>query len=482
MLEWQRNQEIYDGALKAEPLKRTAYMRVGRKPIVKCKRSLAESCNQWTQCLRFFFSNNMLEEILHIRNVRHAAQRVTSNGGASGVDGMQIDELRDYLNTHWQTLRSDILSGTYRPQAVRKVEIPKASGGKRMLGIPTVIDRVIQQSLSQWLGLKYEGDFHDNSYGFRAHRNAHQAVSKAQEYLNLGYTWVVELDLEKFFDKVNHDKLMHLLSKKTTDRRILALIGKYLRCGLMENGLEQQRTKGTPQGSPLSPLLSNIILHELDTELSSRGHRFVRYADDCSIYTRSKKSATRVMSNITSFIESTLKLKVNREKSKVSRPTQSSLLGFSFFKTRGQWQIRIAPKSIARIREKVRHHTRRNSVCPMYERLTKLRQITRGWVNYFRIAKSRKAMIDLDKFVRRRLRVLLWKQWKTIGNRMRHLVKLGTKRWLAYQHANTRKSYARSGTSAILQTTLTNSYFTKLGYEGFADYYYWRTTHQTTLF
>ena len=201
-----------------------------------------------------------------------------------------------------------------------------------------------------------------------------------------------------------------------------------------------------------------------------------------SIYTRSKKSATRVMSNITSFIETTLKLKVNREKSKVSRPTQSSLLGFSFFKTRGQWQIRIAPKSIARIREKVRHHTRRNSVSPMYERLTKLRQITRGWVNYFRIAKSRKAMIDLDKFVRRRLRVLLWKQWKTIGNRMRHLVKLGTKRWLAYQHANTRKSYTRSGTSAILQTTLTNSYFTKLGYEGFADYYYWRTTHQTTLF
>ena len=395
---------------------------------------------------------------------------------------MQIDELRDYLNTHWQTLRTDILSGSYRPQAVRKVEIPKASGGNRMLGIPTVIDRVIQQSISQWLGLKYEGDFHDNSYGFRAHRNAHQAVSKAQEYLNSGYTWVVELDLEKFFDQVNHDKLMHLLSKKINDRRTLKLIGKYLRCGIMENGLEQKRIKGTPQGSPLSPLLSNIILDELDMELSSRGHRFVRYADDCSIYTNSKKSANRIMANITSYIESNLKLKVNREKSKVSKPTQSNLLGFSFFKIQRRWHIRISPKSIERIREKVRQITRRNSATPMHERLIKLRQITRGWVNYFRIATGKTVMMELDKLVRGRLRVLLWKQWKTIGNRIRNLVKLGTKHWLAYQHANTRKSYARTGASAILQTTLTNSYFTKLGYEGFADYYYWKTTHQTTLF
>jgi group II intron reverse transcriptase/maturase len=395
---------------------------------------------------------------------------------------MQIDELRDYLNTHWQTLRSDLLSGTYRPQAVRKVEIPKASGGKRMLGIPTVIDRVIQQSISQWLGIKYEGDFHDNSYGFRPDRNAHQAVRKAQEYLITGYTWIVELDLEKFFDKVNHDKLMHLLSKKITDRRVLALIGKYLRCGIMDQGLEQKRTKGTPQGSPLSPLLSNIILHELDTELSSRGHRFVRYADDCSIYTRSNKSATRIMHNISRYIETTLKLIVNREKSKVSRPTQSSLLGFSFFKTRGQWHIRISAKSIERIREKLRQHTRRNSPTPMHERLDKLRQITQGWVNYFRISRNKKVMIGLDQLIRRRLRVLLWKQWKTIGNRIRNLMKLGAKRWLACQHANTRKSYTRTGTSAILETTLTNSYFTKLGYEGFADYYYWRTTHQTTLF
>lgn len=424
----------------------------------------------------------MLEEILHIRNVQHAVKRVISNGGASGVDGMQIDELRDYLNTQWQTLRTDILSGTYRPHAVRKVEIPKASGGKRMLGIPTVIDRVIQQSISQWLGVKYEGDFHDNSYGFRAHRNTHQAVLKAHEYLNQGYTWIVELDLEKFFDEVNHDKLMHLLGKKIKDRMTLKLIGKYLRCGIMENGLEQKRIKGTPQGSPLSPLLSNIILDELDTELSSRGHRFVRYADDCSIYTNSKKSANRIMVNISSYIESNLKLKVNREKSKVSRPPQSTLLGFSFFKIQRGWHIRISPKSIERIREKIRQSTRRNSATPMHERMTKLRQITRGWVNYFRIATGKTVMRELDKLARRRLRVLLWKQWKTTSNRIRNLVKLGTKHWLANQHANTRKSYTRTGTSPILATTLTNRYFTRLGYEGFTDYYYWKTTHQTTLF
>ncbi|MGK9086673.1 group II intron reverse transcriptase/maturase, partial [Brucella intermedia] len=260
----------------------------------------------------------MLEEILDIRNVQRAFRQVTANKGACGIDGMETDELRDYLNTHWQTLKTDILTGSHRPQAVRKVDIPKTGGGRRMLGIPTVIDRLIQQAISQWLSPKYEGDFSSNSYGFRPNRNAHQAVLKAQEYLNAGYSWVAELDLDKFFDRVNHDKLMSLLSGKIKDKRTLKLIRSYLSSGIMENGLITPRREGTPQGSPLSPLLSNIILDKLDSTLEERGHCFVRYADDCSIYLRSRKSAHRVMDTIAVYLEDCLKLKVNRGKSKVS--------------------------------------------------------------------------------------------------------------------------------------------------------------------
>lgn len=429
-----------------------------------------------------FFSNSMLEEILHIRNVQHAVKRVISNGGASGVDGMQIDEFRDYLNQHWSNLRSIILSGSYRPDAVRKVEIPKAGGGKRMLGIPTVIDRVLQQSISQWLEWKFEGDFHEDSYGFRRRRNAHQATLKAQEYLNEGYIHIVELDLEKFFDHVNHDILMSLLSKKISDVRTLKLIGKYLRCGMMENGVEQARSEGTPQGSPLSPLLSNVLLNELDQELHARGHRFVRYADDCSIYTRSRKSALRTMESIVSYLESRLKLKVNKTKSKISKPSDSRLLGFSFYTHQKKYAIRISPQSIGRVKDKVRSLTGRSSTMIMHVRIAKLENLIRGWVSYIHIAKGQSYMLRLDEFVRRRLRTLLWKQWKTAGNRIKNLVKLGLKRERAYQYANSRKSYMRLSSSAVLETTLTKSYFTKLGYRGFRDYYYWKTTHQKKLF
>jgi RNA-directed DNA polymerase len=260
---------------------------------------------------------------------------VSSNNGASGVDGMQTDELRDFTSTHWQPLKAELLSGTYMPSAVRKVEIPKPQGGTRMLGIPTVKDRVIQQAISQWMTVLCDKDFHVNSYGFRPRKNAHQAVQQAQIYLNEGKTNVVELDLAKFFDVVNHDKLMSLLSRKITDKRTLQLIGKYLRSGIMADGLISQHTEGTPQGSPLSPLLSNIILHELDVELSKRGLSFVRYADNCSIYVRSAKSANRVMASITKYLEEQLLLKVNREKSKISTPVKSTLLGFSFYNIKG---------------------------------------------------------------------------------------------------------------------------------------------------
>ena len=268
----------------------------------------------------------MLEEILDIRNVQRAFKQVAANKGAGGIDGMQTDELRDYLNANRQTLRKDILEGNYRPQAVRKVEIPKPQGGMRMLGIPTVIDRLLQQAVAQWLSPKYEEQFCDYSYGFRERRNAHQAVLQAQKNLNEGYEWVIELDLEKFFDRVNHDKLMGLLAKKISDKRTLKLIRSYLNSGIMEDGVVSPRMEGTPQGSPLSPLLSNIVLNELDKELQARGHRFVRYADDCSIYTRSEKSAQRVMETVTNYIESKLKLKVNPLKKRPSGEHRSFII------------------------------------------------------------------------------------------------------------------------------------------------------------
>ncbi|MCX2476978.1 group II intron reverse transcriptase/maturase [Pedobacter sp. MC2016-05] len=423
----------------------------------------------------------MLEEILDIRNVQKAFRRVTANKGAGGIDGMQTDELRDYLNANWQTLRSNILTGNFRPNAVRKVEIPKSGGGMRMLCIPTVIDRLIQQSIAQWLIPKYEGDFSAKSYGFRPKRNAHQAVLKAQEYLNTGYTWIVELDLDKFFDRVNHDKLMHLLSVKIKDKRTLKLIRLYLSVGIMENGLVSPRREGTPQGSPLSPLLSNVILDELDVKLEERGHSFVRYADDCSIYLRSKKSAERVMSNISSYLEKSLKLKVNREKSKVSKPTDSSLLGFSFYKRKG-WQLRLSSGSVKKVKEKIRFYTQRKHSVSLSNRLRKLDEVIRGWVNYFSIATGKRVFGELDRMVRRRLRVILWKEWKNASNRMRNLIKLGISKSQSYQWPQSRKSYCRTANSKILMISLNNAYFSKMKYVGFEKYYYWKTKHQMKLF
>lgn len=424
----------------------------------------------------------MLEEILDIRNVQKAFKQVTANNGAGGIDGMQTDELRDYLNARWQTLRKDILEGGYRPQAVRKVEITKPEGGTRMLGIPTVTDRLLQQAIAQWLSPKYEAEFSNYSYGFRIGRNAHQAVLQAQTNLNEGYEWVIELDLEKFFDRVNHDKLMGLLVKKISDKRILKLIRSYLNSGIMEDGVVTARTEGTPQGSPLSPLLSNIVLDELDKELKARGHRFVRYADDCSIYVKSEKSAQRVMKTITEYIESKLKLKVNRTKSKVSRPTESTLLGFSFYRSKKGWEIRIAPKSLNRIKKKMKGQTQRNDPAPAKEKIKKMEATIRGWVNYFSIAKAKSKMQELDELVRTRLRMGIWKQWKRIKTKVKNLQKSGISKQKAYEWGNSRKGFCRVAHSPILCRVLNNDYFTRQRYIGFANYYYWKTEHQTKLF
>lgn len=424
----------------------------------------------------------MLEEIMDIRNIQKALKQVAANKGAGGIDGMQTAELEGYLKDHWQELRRSVLEGIYKPQAVRKVEIPKPQGGTRMLGVPTVIDRLLQQAVSQWLSPKYEDEFCPYSYGFRPKKNAHQAVLQARQNLNEGCQWVVEMDLEKFFDKVNHDKLMGLLAKKIGDKRTLKLIRAYLTSGIMEDGIVSQRTEGTPQGSPLSPLLSNIVLHELDKELERRGHRFVRYADDCSIYVKSEKSAQRVMGSITEYIEHKLKLKVNRTKSKVSKPWESTLLGFSFYQRKGKWEVRIAPKSIERARKKIKEQTRRNDPVSAKDKIERMDPMIRGWVNYFAIADGKSKMKELDELVRERLRIGIWKQWKKTKTRFLNLRKLGIERTEAIRWCNTRKGPCRVAQSQILHVTLNNQYFRKLRYRGFAIYYEWKNDLQLKLF
>jgi len=424
----------------------------------------------------------MLEEILDIRNVEKAFRQVAANKGAAGIDDMRWSELRDWLNNNWQTLRKDILEGNYKPQAVRKVEIPKPGGGVRMLGIPTVTDRMLQQAMAQWMTPKWEPEFSKYSYGFREGRNAHQAVMQAQSNLNEGYAWIIELDLEKFFDRVNHDKLMGLLAKKITDKRTLKWLRSYLNSGIMEGGVVSPRSEGTPQGSPLSPLLSNIVLNELDRELEARGHRFVRYADDCSIYVKSEKSARRVKEAITEYIEGKLKLKVNRDKSRVSHPGESTLLGFSFYPGEKGWEIRIAPKSLKRIREKMREKTKRNDPSGAKEKIKKMEAVIRGWVNYFAIARAKSKMQGLDEMIRTRLRMGTWKQWKKPRTKRRNLEKLGINHQKAYEWSNSRKGYCRVAHSPVLCRALSNEHFTRLGYIGFANYYYWKTEHQKRLF
>jgi RNA-directed DNA polymerase len=413
----------------------------------------------------------MLATIMDRRNIEKALLQVERNKGVGGVDGMQTDELRDYLNTNYQQLRKEVITGIYKPSPVKKVEIPKAQGGVRMLGIPTVIDRMLQQALSRWLNQFYEPYFSALSYGFRPNRNAHQAVLQAQTFLNEGKTYVIELDLEKFFDKVNHDKLMSLLMRKITDKATLRLIRQYLRSGIMEGGVVSQRLEGTPQGSPISPLLSNIILDELDKELSKRGLSFVRYADDCSIYVRSEKSAQRVLVSITHYIEKDLKLKVNKQKSKVSRPTESTLLGFSFYNDKGKWAIRIAKRSIERVKEKSKAITKRNNGSNIRQKILKMQPLIQGWVNYFSIAKAKSAMQNLDSLVRVRLRMSLWKEWKRCRTRTFNLLKLKASKQKSYEWGNSSKGYCRVAHSPILCTTLNNAYFTKQGYTGFHNTY-----------
>ncbi len=416
-------------------------------------------------------TSKLLEQILDRENLNQAYKRVKKNGGKHGVDGMKVDELLIYLQQNGASLKQSILAGEYQPQPVRRVEIPKPDGGVRLLGIPTVIDRTIQQAISQVLSPIFEEEFSNHSYGFRPGRSAHQAIEQAKAYINGGYRRVVDIDLEKFFDRVNHDKLMHLLSQRITDKRLLKLIRAYLESGIMLGGITSPSTEGTPQGGPLSPLLSNVMLHELDKELEKRGHRFCRYADDCNIYVKSRKAGERVMKSIGKFIEENLKLKVNQAKSAVDSPTKRKFLGFSFYFMKGEARVCIHSKSLERIKLKVKTLTKRSNGRSFFDRIDSLSELITGWVHYFKIADIRGHCQRLDKWMRRRLRMCLWKQWKRIRTRLINLIKLGTKESKAWEYANTRKGYWRTSGSPILSTTLTNAHFSKLGLKYFTNVY-----------
>lgn len=410
------------------------------------------------------YANNLLERILHRDNMNVAYKRVKSNKGSHGVDGMKVDELLPYLKQHGKALIESILEWTYRPNPVRRVEMKKPEGGVRLLGIPTVVDRMIQQAVAQMLTPIFEETFSDNSYGFRPRRDAKQAVAKAKEYMEQGYKWVVDIDLAKYFDTVNHDKLMALVAREVKDKRVLKLIRLFLQSGVMINGVVVETEEGCPQGGPLSPLLSNIMLTELDRELEKRGHKFCRYADDNNIFVKSKKAGERVMNSITDFLENNLKLKVNRDKSAVDRPWRRKFLGFTFYQWYGKIGIRVHEKSINRFKNKVRKITSRSNAWDMEYRMIKLRQVIIGWLNYFGIADMSSMAKELDEWIRRRLRMCFWKQWKKIKTKHDNLMKLGVKDSKAWEYANTRKSYWRIANSPILATTLTNSYLEKLGY------------------
>jgi RNA-directed DNA polymerase len=404
----------------------------------------------------------LMEAVCERSNCKQALARVKANKGSAGIDGMTVEQLPAYLKQHWPTIREQLLSGTYRPEPVKRVEIPKPDGGMRKLGIPTVLDRFIQQAVMQVLQRSWDGTFSDSSYGFRPRRSAHQAVAKAQQYLAAGYRWMVDLDLEKFFDRVNHDRLMARLAQRIRDRRMLKLIRAFLRAGVMEDGLVSPVDEGTPQGGPLSPLLSNIVLDELDRELERRGHRFVRYADDSNIYVRSRRAGERVMTSVTKFITRKLKLKVNDEKSAVDRPGARKFLGFSF-----TWQRepkrRLAPKAIARFKQRVRELTCRTRGVSVETMVQQLSRYLIGWRGYFAFCETPSVLQSLEAWVRRRLRSVIWKQWRRGKVRFAELTKRGVGKDLAAQTAGSPHGPWRLSNSPALAIALPNTYFGSLG-------------------
>jgi RNA-directed DNA polymerase len=417
-----------------------------------------------------YWMNNLLELILRKDNLNKAYKRVKSNKGAGGTDGMQVDELLPYLKENQDTLIQEIKGGRFKPNPVRRVEIPKETKGEfRKLGVPTVVDRVIQQAIIQELTPIYEEQFSENSFGFQPKKGAHDALKQCQKNVNEGYVYVVDMDLEKFFDTVCQSKLIEVLGRTIKDGRVISLIHKYLNAGVITKGVFKKTEVGMPQGGPLSPLLSNIMLNELDKELESRGHRFVRYADDCMIFCKSKKSAERTLENIIPFIEKRLFLKVNRKKTQVAHISKVKYLGYTFYRYRGKCRFRVHPKSVTKMKDAIRNLTDRNKGMSNTAREDKYQQFVRGWIEYFKLADMKNLLKGIDEWARRRIRAVYWKQWKKIKTKYRMLRAIGCEHWRAKELACSRKGYWRM--AQVLNQIFSNKIIAKLGYTSMLDYY-----------
>ena len=419
-----------------------------------------------------FQTDNLMEQLLHKDNLNKAYKKVKSNKGAGGVDGMSVDELSGFLKNNQKQLIQKIKDGKYKPNPVRRVEIPKETKGEfRKLGVPTVVDRVFQQAITQVLSPIYEKQFSENSFGFRPNRGAHDALKQCQTNVNDGYAYVVDMDLEKFFDTVCQSKLIEVLSRTIKDGRVISLIHKYLNAGVINKGMFEKTEAGMPQGGPLSPLLSNIMLNELDKELERRGHRFVRYADDCMIFCKSKKSAERTLNNIVPYIEGKLFLKVNRTKTCVAHISEVKYLGYSFYRYKGKCRFRVHPKSVNKMKNKIRELTDRHNGWGNEYRALQLTQFIRGWVNYFGMADMKSLLQSNDEWLRHRIRAIYWKQWKKAKTKFRELKKLDVGEEKAWICANMRNGNWYCSGYFILQTAFNNKKLRELGYPTFTEFY-----------
>jgi group II intron reverse transcriptase/maturase len=410
------------------------------------------------------------EKVWERQNLLTALRRVERNRGAPGIDGMPVEELRPYLKENWLEVKETLDRGRYKPSPVKRVEIGKPDGGVRLLGIPMVLDRFLQQAIAQAMTPMFEARFSPHSYGFRPGRSAHEAVRQAQEYVGEGYEWVVDIDLEKFFDRVNHDMLMARVARVVKDKRVLKLIRAYLESGVMINGVVMETEEGTPQGGPLSPLLANILLDDLDKELEKRGHKFVRYADDCNIYVKTRRAGERVMGSVKKFLEQKLKLKVNKKKSKVERPQRVKFLGFSLYKRKGEVKIRVATKTKKRLRKKLSRMTRRTRSGKLENVIEEINRYTQGWIVYYRLADTPSVFADLDSWLRRRLRQLVWKRWKRGKTRYRELVKMGVPAERAALGA-TGTSPWRMAATPVVHEALSNVYLRNSGLRSIEERY-----------